>query len=403
MFLWIIDFEKHRAKLYTRASSMIIFAKASRKHARFSSNEGCARSRTRKMSCLKKVRGYVLLALFLSVVSTERAQEFTAFGGLGDSSGQHLSPYSWMFEYRQGIYGNLEESLVWLNEGHFTDAGIIHHRDGLALVSWYDLPAPYKYMGWSVGLGADYAFDSQGVPIPHSTNLNSLDRHLFIPVYSFDLKWYFSCVWFTRLRLTEALPVDTGKNPARFSADVGMGYYFGDALAPHSGALPGIINSFDPAGGTADWEVDALKGLSRVNTFARAGGSSVELEARYHWLANLDASLGYLYEGNSATVRRQGVIGEGWLRSNAYRLFGGPISSEIGLGVGAYACVDSKRTTNSGATQTPFLSGIVTPYFQVQITKHWFSRVEWNRVITSYSEDADIWLFGVGYRFGRDF
>jgi hypothetical protein len=33
------------------------------------------------------------------------------------------------------------------------------------------------------------------------------------------------------------------------------------------------------------------------------------------------------------------------------------------------------------------------------VTEHWTARVSWNRVMTTYDKDSDIYLAGVGYRF----
>ncbi|WP_257786756.1 hypothetical protein [Cupriavidus malaysiensis] len=31
--------------------------------------------------------------------------------------------------------------------------------------------------------------------------------------------------------------------------------------------------------------------------------------------------------------------------------------------------------------------------------EHWLARVTWNRVVTGYDHDTDIFLAGIGYRF----
>lgn len=352
-------------------------------------------------------RGLLFFAIVFGWVGTAMAQEFTPlFWGLSASHGVRFDSYSWMLDYRQGISGNVESSLSWINEGHFMAGTINHHRDGLALEGWYDLPVSAFNAALSVGAGVDYFFDSQEVPLtgPAGPGSESLDMHRFAPLVSADLKWYWSKNLFLRLRATEILPFNQTKNPSHFFVDFGAGRYFGPPRAEHVRHLPSLSESlgdeFRPDSAGADrWAATVYWGLSRVNTFFRTGGRSVAGEIRYHYFTHFDLSATYLYEGNAATVRRQGLAFQGWIMStempeqSSYRV-------GIGLGIGPYLNIDTKRKPTSGQSRrVPFIAGLVSPTMALELPRHCFLRLTWNRVVTNYDEDADVWLVGAGYRF----
>jgi hypothetical protein len=84
--------------------------------------------------------------------------------------------------------------------------------------------------------------------------------------------------------------------------------------------------------------------------------------------------------------------------SDRYRVIGN-VKMAVGLGFGDYATVDSLRDTPAGTVHPPFLAGVVSPLVNADLTDHCFVRFIWDRIITNYSEDSDVWLVGFGYRF----
>ncbi len=344
-------------------------------------------------------RLFVLLIL-VGVGTGLRAQEFTTFGGAGTDENLRLGSYSWMLDYRQGLYRPFEGSVTWINEGHFTDGSVNHHRDGLAMQAWYDLPFRAGKYNLSLGAGVDYFFDSQGRSVTDSagdTTEQSLNVHQFAPLVSLDLREYITDVWFWRARATEIFPLEHRSNPNRLLFDVGLGYYFGSPQAPHYRQLPGIEN-LDPEDMDERWSVTFYKGFSRVNTFIRTGGNAEAAEFRMRYSAHIDLAARYLYEGDSLTVRRGGLAAQFYIVSDPLQFLGCEVL--LGLGAGPYINIDSKHIP-PGRTRydVPAVAGLLSPTAVFNLPKHFFARVIWDRVVTNYSQDADVWLIGVGYRF----
>ena len=71
---------------------------------------------------------------------------------------------------------------------------------------------------------------------------------------------------------------------------------------------------------------------------------------------------------------------------------------EVGLGLGPYFNIDTKHPRPGFPKDDPAVAGLLTPSFALRITAHTAFRFSWERVITSYNRDADVWLFGLGYR-----
>src|SRR5579884_209222 len=342
-----------------------------------SSTHLCAARKSEGHFFKKPLRRLVLCLIVLGGAGAATAQEFTPlFWGVSASHSMRFDSYSWMLDYRQGIYDNIESSLTWINEGHFVDGTINHHRDGLAWQGWYDLPFPLPNAGFSVGAGVDYFFDSQEVPLPGGRGAASLNLHKFAPLVSADLKWYWSENFFLRVRATEILPVNQTRDPAHFLVDLGAGRYFGPSGKEHFQHLPTFSESlgdeFRPDRvETKRWAATGYWGLSRVNTFFRTGGRSAAGELRYHYFTHFDLSGTYLYEGSAATVRRQGVAFQGWLMSTEipeqshYR-------AAIGLGVGPYLNIDTKRKPTSGQSRrVPFIAALVSPTIALNLPRNW--------------------------------
>jgi hypothetical protein len=334
-----------------------------------------------------------LCAPCLLGLGVARGQELTLFGGSSASQGIRANSYSWLIDYRQGILGRFDASLSWINEGHFTSDNVIHHRDGLALETWYNAPIGAQDFGLSLGFGGvDYFFDSQEL------NGQSLDIHRFTPVASADLKYSWDPLqpWFLQLRATELFPF---RDPEHLLVDFGAGYYFGPLETEHIGQLPSW-NSANAATVDSDrFDLTVYKGVARVNTFARLDGSSYAADVRWSETAHFDWSAGYLYEGYSSTLRRSGLTGEGWIMSSGTPE-GARWQAGIGLGFGAYANIDARKPSPSGnAAPVPFLAGLVSPTVYIKMPANLVLRLVWDRVVTSYNKDADLWLGGLGYRF----
>jgi hypothetical protein len=46
----------------------------------------------------------------------------------------------------------------------------------------------------------------------------------------------------------------------------------------------------------------------------------------------------------------------------------------------------------------PDISGLLTVTASCRFSDHWFTRFNWNRVMSNDNRDSDVFLLGVGYR-----
>src|SRR6478609_8116872 len=60
---------------------------------------------------------------------------------------------------------------------------------------------------------------------------------------------------------------------------------------------------------------------------------------------------------------------------------------------------DADRPHHEDHACLAFVAGIFTMTASYRIGREWTARFSWNRVLSNYDRDADVLLFGVGYRF----
>jgi hypothetical protein len=124
-------------------------------------------------------------------------------------------------------------------------------------------------------------------------------------------------------------------------------------------------------------------GLAAEYRFRRSNCSA------YHY----DLSLTYLNEGDSRVARRNGFSAQLWpMRSDALD------HMEVALGVVAYWFIDRRRPVIPGKGPTGSVAPVVSVMFSyVPHREGWFARLIWDRVVSNYNRDADIWRLGVGH------
>ena len=325
-----------------------------------------------------------IAALALAAIARKAdAQELSGSAGVASAHGLPKASYSWELDYHQGIEGPIEGSLSWINEGHFLG----HHRDGVAGEAWVDFGPVLGKVSLSLGAGSYYFFDTQPV-----AGGDSVDIHAFSAIVSASLKYYFSDSWFVRAFADRIIPSHDIRTT---TFDAGLGYYFGSvAHGPPILRLPSIQDQY---GGPMDPnrdEIALLLGSSRVNTLFRTGSTAAAIEYRRRLDAHIDASVEILREGDPKTVRRSGLAVQGWLVST----FPHRDDIELGLGLGPYFNIDTKHQIPGHRVDTPGVAGLLAPTVDWKAWSAIHLRIIWDRVITSYNRDADVWLFGVGYR-----
>jgi hypothetical protein len=325
----------------------------------------------------------VLLGVIGSLVLTcfgltTEAQELTFLGGATRSLQTHDSTYAWMLEYSQGFGEHHALSFAYINEGHLP----YHHRDGNAAQLWARKNLFGRRLSLAVGLGGYYYYDTVGRPGGESY----VNHHGWGGIGSLSATWYL------KNRLTfqvRANWIGTFSSYNTLSAVVGIGYQLSppDRLGPRprpprQGEWTNRDEVVFHAGGTV---VNSLHSeLSNASGFEYRHGIG-----RY-W----DASVAWLNEGDSEVVRRNGLVAQIW----SVRSF---LSNHLALGVGGgtYFAVDTRRKPKPGESGQGSLDGIVSFRIAARWGQRWEVPLTWNRVVTGYNRDTDIFTLGLGYRF----
>jgi hypothetical protein len=331
-------------------------------------------------------RQLVLAALTSAVLCTARAeaQEVSVYGGIGRLDRASESTYSWGFTYLQALDEHNALSYSWLNEGHYTD----HHRDGFALQYWRRAWLFDHRLALAGGVGAYDYFDTtasdEGRPYA--------DVHGWALIYSLSATWYTSSPWFYQVRINRT---DALHSIHTTTAMLGIGYQLGASGESGNGGASGSTGPSGEAGWLAGSgnEIAVLAGRTEVNSLRSPGAFAKSVEFRHGFTPYIEASVTWLDEGETQLTRRNGVATQVWLGRSFL-----DDKLRLGLGAGPYVAVDTYR--EPGGTNTgDKVSALVTMTASYQFTPHWFVRASWDRVLTGYDKDSDIYLGGIGYRF----
>jgi hypothetical protein len=326
----------------------------------------------------------LLLALALGWAPVLRAQEFDFMaGGMRTTSPVHSS-YAYQVDYIQDFYrsaaGVLAGSVDWINEGHVPD----HHRDGTAVQLWLRLPFDQGRLVLAAGAGVYNYYDTQTAPAGVS-----LDVHGTAPIVSVAATRYWDNRLFVRGLVNQISPAGQVKVT---TAALGLGIWCG------SGRRPGYLTDQppDPADSyVTPWETTGCLGESVVNTFHSERAKAFAAELRHGLLPHVDATLSYLNEGNPEIIRRNGTAAQAWAVEH---FFGQRLS--LGIGLGPYFYLDRKNPPAQGPGRPPDVALLESLALGWCPAGTWFTRLTFNRVASNYNRDADIYLLGLGRRWG---
>ena len=305
-----------------------------------------------------------------------RGQELTFLSG-NMKAGTAGSSYTWEIDYRQNFYENLAASFSYINEGHVPG----HHRDGDALELWGSLPFDHGRVTVSLGGGAYYYYDTQVSPLG-----GSADVHGTSLIYSAAVTAYFSDRWFGRLMVNRIAPTHQIQST---TAALGIGFWFGRDTKPVPGKLGDAPAMKEYV---TENELTLFGGQSVVNTFFSEKALAYALDYRRGLAAHLDWTITAIYEGDPQIIRRNGLASQLWAVNTFFdeKVF-------VGAGLGPYIFIDHRHPASGQK-----FGAAVAPIFSItagrQLSDHWVARITWDRIITSNSRDADIFLVGLGYR-----
>lgn len=318
----------------------------------------------------------VAATAFCVVATPAAAQEFTLYSGPLRSGQDHT--YAWAMDYTEGFGQYIAGSISWLNEGHLPD----HHRDGQLVQLWGRLPLAQRRFVFALGVGPYRYFDTETA----AQGLGYSDTHGWGVVYSARATWYSAHRWTANLQLNR---VQVAHGPSTTALMLGVGYQLDapDTPGPRDFALPRTQK-------VTNNEITLMAGETILNSLQSQTSVAEAVEYRRGITNYLDATVGYLHEGNGLTARRDGGTAQLWLTRAFFdeRL-------TLGAGAGLYAAIHHGRDGDVRTSGDGILSALVSVSASYRLTQHWAARVTWNRVMTRYSRDTDVILGGVGYRF----
>ena len=332
------------------------------------------RSRT-----LRRVAALLLLAAALAQSATALAgdpapDEISVFGEWVKSESQWPSSTAWGVSYRKVLASYFAASLAYLNDGHFPG----HHRDGVAAEAWLPINLFRDHLTISAGAGPFYYYDTV---VAQNTNAGYADAHGWAWLFSGDVMWQFlgdRTGPFIELRIDHTAPA---KSIQTTSIGLGIGYRgFSDV---HNTADPDAYKGFAPN------EIAGYYWKTVVNSFSSQTSRAEEIEYRREIWKELRASVGFLNEGNSDLIRRNGFLAEAWAEPsfNSGRW-------SIGAGFGAYSAIDKYRRATGR-----HVSDVVSATASLRLLEHVDVRFLWHRIVTDYNRDTDVVLWGIGVRF----
>ncbi len=312
--------------------------------------------------------------------------EISYFGELVSSTNQWPRSSAWGISYRKIIASNFALSLAYLNDGHLPG----HHRDGITAEAWLPVNLFSDHVTISVGGGPFYYYDT----VQAQTLSGYADAHGWAWLASLDViyqpwlngadRWW-SHVFF-EARFDHTAPA---KSIETNSVGLGIGYRgFSDV---HDTAHP------DAAAGFLPNEVGAYYWKTVVNSFSSQSARAEQIEYRRKIWKELRFSVGFLNEGNAQLIRRNGITAELWAEPS----FDSGMFS-IGAGFGGYSAIDKYRPA-PGRHVSYIASATVSarPLAKLENSalQNFDVRFMWHRIVTDYSRDTDVVLFGLGYRF----
>jgi hypothetical protein len=318
----------------------------------------------------------IISALLLLCTLPAYAGEISLLGGYGWTDNPVEKTYAWQTQYMEGLGNNLAYSISYVNQGHF----ISHHRDGYAANLWARTNLMNKHLSLGIGAGGLYYFDTV---IPATGPAR--DYHGWGGMANVAATWYTESRVFYQL---QGYYVRGDKSFNTVSTLAGIGYQLD---AP---PVPGPeVKGTHQSGTTIDNEITLMGGQSIVNVPGKGKSAAFNLEYRRGIWRYLQVSAGALYEGKNDLINRYGLTTQLWLDK---RFLNDDIS--LGAGFGPYFAVDELRGGSSSGRNI-FVNEIASISGSLRLSEHIDLRATFDRVITTYDRDSDIFMGGIGFRF----
>lgn len=314
------------------------------------------------------------LLLLIVTASPASAGEFFLSGGYLASFNPSHQEKAWQLSFIQQLSEHLALRLAYLNEGHLPR----HHRDSHSASVWFRSRPLKRRLRLAAGAGALYYYDTTG------TTGKDLNRD----VHGLGLISSLAATWYTKSGVLFQLNANWVNTDSfdTVTALLGIGYQL-DPLRTSgqlSEALPEEKES-------AKNELTLFAGRTVVNVSGPGKSTAAAFEYRRRLWHHLDWTAGVLYEGESSPIHRFGLTSQLWL-TDTY------LQNRVTLGIGAGGYVNQDRHRKNREDEIS-VGPIVTLTTSYRINSHYLGRISWDRIITDYDRDSDVFLGGVGYRF----
>lgn len=319
----------------------------------------------------------VLIFLVLLGSRTGLAQEVFVNGGFMDDTDTGEKSYAWSLEYFEGLGEHLGFSFSWINEGHVKN----HHRDGCSPQIWLRKTVKNRRLSLKAGIGPYQYFDT--------THKSADDGYEDLTgwgiAYSVGACWYSDSPWVVQFM---ANYIDTFHSLDSASAVLGVGYQLDRPEQPGPRRQAPTQTEY-----TTDQEITVFLGKTVVNSFGSEESTAQSVEYRRGLSRHIEGTIAWINEGDAELIRRNGMAAQLWL-TRAF--FGSHLI--LGVGGGVYYLIDRHRDPVPNEARGDALTGLVTTTGSYRWGEHWLTRLSWNRVVTDYDRDADVFLLGLGYR-----
>jgi hypothetical protein len=327
-----------------------------------------------QFSIEETMRKIVVILFFVSLAFPVQAQEFFVSGGASRHAISGTQKAQWSLSYLEGLGEHLAFSITYLNEGSQPD----HHRDGLAPQIWGRIKPMGGQMSLALGMGLYGYCDTDLSPVGDAY----LNAHGVGVISSVAATWYGKSPLLFQLRANYIATVESFD---AFSATLGIGYQFDAPIV--AGSVSRTSNGNTEA---ANNEVTAFLGATVPNNSRSEQAFSQSIEYRRRLSPSFDWTAAWLDEGNAPPVGRYGLTTQLWVA----RAF---LEDQLALGVGAGPYFARDRHREDGSKS--ITAGMVSLTGSYRFHPEWALRITWNRVVTDYDLDADVFMGGLTYRF----
>jgi hypothetical protein len=313
-------------------------------------------------------------SLLLAAVSTlAQAQDASLLAGAMRVDKTDDTSFAVALGYTQRINRYVGLSADYLNEGHPP----LHHRDGLGAQLWLHSAVPERGWSFGAGYGPYYYFDTTtgNGSLADYRNLHGWGQLMSAnAIYHLHSRAYLE---------------------ARLSHVHGKADHDSTMLLVGMGAELGPVSHADREENAEPGEnmLMPLVVRSIVNSFKSEKATSYGLEYRRTVNPNLEWSVIAMDEGRVGVAERKGVSAQFWLLR--------PFTERtvLEMGFGAYAMRDQIDRYDPNETPENHLAPIASIGMRWRLTDTWRTQLTWNRVITHYHRDSDVFLLGLGVSF----